>query len=159
MTTRTVLKWWVQLNKTNQVKTAENVKKWKNNFWSYSFSLILFHFVFQNRKKEGRKEKRTHKSKGSIGRGRRWITSFLKCFYFLIYVLHFWLFCFIVHRHLGFDGDANSLTPMNPMLPVTFIIRAHMVITVMCIISVPEHSQLLLPSDKADICFVLHFMR
>ena len=108
MTTRTVLKWWVQLNKTNQVKTAENVKKWKKNFWSYSFSLILFHFVFQNRKKEGRKEKRTHKSKGSIGRGRRWITSFLKCFYFLIYVLHFWLFCFIVHRHLGFDGDANS---------------------------------------------------
>ena len=90
------------------MKTAENVKKWKKNFWSYSFSLILFHFVFQNRKKEGRKEKRTHKSKGSIGRGRRWITSFLKCFYFLIYVLHFWLFCFIVHRHLGFDGDANS---------------------------------------------------
>ena len=45
------------------------------------------------------------------------------------------------------------------MLRVTFIIRAHMVITVMCIISVPEHSQLLLPSDKADICFVLHVMR
>lgn len=115
--------------------------------------------VFQNRNKEGREEKRTHRNKVSIGRGRRWIISFLKCFYFLIYVLHFWLFCFIVPRHLGFDGDANSVTPMNPVPPVTFIIRAHVIITAMCIISVPEHSQVLLLSDKADICFVLHFMR